>query len=92
MPPQSPSATKSTPPGEVNYYFQQVYQSFLSENSYFISYLGLDTSKDLRDQAYPGSEDGQTWFDYFLDQAIQQMTTVKALNDDAPAQRLYLDG
>ena len=30
--------------GEVNYYFQQVYQSFLSENSYFISYLGLDTS------------------------------------------------
>ncbi len=71
--------------GEVNYYFQQVYQNFLSQNSYFISYLGLDTSKDLRDQAYPGSEDGQTWFDYFLDQTIQQMTTVKALNDDAAA-------
>ena len=71
--------------GEVNYYFQQVYQNFLSQNSYFISYLGLDTTQDLRDQAYPGSEDGQTWFDYFLDQTLQQMTTVKALNDDAAA-------
>ena len=71
--------------GEVNYYFQQVYQSFVSQNSYFISYLGLDTTQDLRDQAYPGSEDGQTWFDYFLDQALQQMVTVKALNDSAAA-------
>lgn len=38
---------------EVNYYFQQTYQNFLSQNSYFISYLGLDTSKDLREQSYP---------------------------------------
>ena len=70
---------------EVNYYFQQTYQNFLSQNSYFISYLGLDTSKDLREQSYPAGEDGETWFDYFLDQTFQQMISVKALNDSAAA-------
>ena len=70
---------------EVSYYFQQTYQNFVNQNYYFLSYMGLDTSTDLREQAYPGSEDGQTWFDYFMDQTLQQMITVKALNDSAAA-------
>ena len=70
---------------ETSYYFNQTYQSFLNQNYYYLSYLGLDTSSDLRDQAYPGGEEGETWFDYFMDQALQQMITVKALNDHAAA-------
>lgn len=29
---------------EVNFYYQNVYRGFLQSNSYFISYLGLDTT------------------------------------------------
>ncbi len=71
---------------ETSYYFQQTYQNFVNQNSYFLSYMGLDTSSDLRSQEYPGSEDGETWFDYFMDQTLQQMITVKALNDSAAAE------
>ncbi len=68
---------------EVDFHFQEVYRSFLSQNSYYLSYLGLDTNTDLRDQQF--GED-QTWFDYFLDQALQQMVTVQALNEAAAAE------
>lgn len=68
---------------EVDFHFQEVYRSFLSQNSAYLSYLGLDTNSDLRDQQF--GED-QTWFDYFLDQALQQMVTVKSLTDAAAAE------
>lgn len=71
---------------EVNYYFQQSYQAFLSQNSYFLSYMGLDVNTDLRDQAYPGGEEGYTWFDFFMDQTEQQMIMVQALNESAAAE------
>ena len=70
---------------EVNYYFQQTYQSFVSQNSYFLSYMGLDINADLRDQAYPGGEEGYTWFDFFMEQTEQQMITIQALNESAAA-------
>ena len=71
---------------EVNYYFQQTYQSFVSQNSYFLSYMGLDVNTDLRDQAYPGGEEGYTWFDFFMEQTEQQMITIQALNESAAAE------
>ena len=71
---------------EVNYYFQQSYQAFVSQNSYFLSYMGLDVNADLRDQAYPGGEEGYTWFDFFMDQTEQQMIMIQALNESAAAE------
>ena len=35
---------------EVNFYYQSVYRSFLQNNSYYISYLGLDTNSSLKSQ------------------------------------------
>lgn len=35
---------------EVGYYYQSAYRSFLNQNSYFLSYFGLDTSRPLKDQ------------------------------------------
>lgn len=66
---------------EVNYYFTNVYQSFVNNNYSYLSYLGLSTSTPLRSQTY--GSDGETWFDYFMDQALSQMTTVSAMNDAA---------
>ena len=62
---------------EVNYYFVNNYQNFLSQNYNYISYMGLDVSSDLRDQEY---SDGETWFDFFMDQTLQQMAEVQAMN------------
>lgn len=67
---------------EVNYYFVNNYQNFLSQNYNYISYMGLDVSSDLRDQEY---SDGETWFDFFMDQTLQQMAEVQAMNDAAAA-------
>ena len=50
---------------QVSYYFTNIYHNFVQQNSSYISYLGLDTSKDLRGQTYPGG-DNQSWFDYFM--------------------------
>lgn len=70
---------------QVNYYFTNVYQNFLQQNSSYISYLGLNTSSDLRSQTFPGDET-KTWFDYFMDQTLTQMSSIYALNKAAEAE------
>lgn len=65
---------------EVNYYFQNYYSNWVNQNYYYLSYMGLDTNGDLREQSY--SED-QTWFDFFMEQTLDYMTSVQALNDAA---------
>ena len=66
--------------GEVEYYYKNLYQNFVNNYSSYLSYMGLDTSKSLDQQKY---SDTQTWRDYFLEQALQQMSSVHALNDAA---------
>ncbi len=68
---------------EVNYYFRNEYQYFVSQYYSYLSMFGLDTSKDLKSQAFSMGEDGETWYDYFLDQALTQLKADKALNDAA---------
>lgn len=68
---------------EVSYYFQNTYQNFVNQNYYYLSYFGLDPQTSLRDQAY--GSDGQTWFDYFSEQTLEQMKAIQALNDAAQA-------
>lgn len=70
---------------EVQYYYGSVYQSFINNNYYYLSYLGLDTSKDMRDQTCAMDSSGMTWFDYFSQQALQQMSHVHALAAKAEA-------
>lgn len=65
---------------EVNYYFQNYYSNWVNQNYYYLSYIGLDTSSDLRDQTY---SDDQTWFDYFAEQTLDYMCNIQALNDAA---------
>ena len=79
---------------EVDFYYQNSYNIFVNNNSYMLSYIGLNTMDPLDTQvinetaaAAIGLEyDGvMTWHDFFLDQAIGQMTTVKAALDEAEA-------
>ena len=67
---------------EVQYY----YTGTLNSYGNYLSYLGVDTSKDLRDQECTVSEDSDTWFDYFAKQALDQMADIYALYNKAQAE------
>ncbi len=96
---------------EVEYFYQTAYRNFLSQYSYFTSYLGLNTNGTLRSQAVsstaaemlgielPEADDaepdpdadplaptGMTWHDYFLDQALENMSVIQAALKAADAE------
>ena len=81
---------------EVSYYYQSAYRNFVtnSQYSYFLSYLGLNTSASLKTQPIsadaasmlgielPEAAEGEevptmTWHDYFLDQALKNISMVQ---------------
>lgn len=49
--------------GMFSFNMESVYRNFLSKNSYYLSSLGLDAEKPLKDQKAYESE--ETWFQYF---------------------------
>ena len=69
---------------DVSYFYNTIYSSFVSKNSYYLSAYGLDTSKSLKEQDCPIN--GSTWYDYFRDQAITSMTSYSLLAQQAEAE------
>lgn len=59
------------------YYTSSLTSALSSQNATYYTYMGLDTSKALKDQQYPG---GGTWYDYFMQQVtlpnVKQMLTL----------------
>lgn len=70
---------------DVSYFYNTIYNSFVSKNSYYLSAYGLDTSKSLKEQDCPVT-DGGTWYDYFRDQALSSMTSYSLLAQKAEAE------
>ena len=70
---------------DVSYFYNTIYNSFVSQNSYYLSVYGLDTSKSLKEQNCPVT-DGGTWYDYFRDQALSSMTSYSLLAQKAEAE------
>ena len=86
--------SRSYSPAELSYYYVNQYSSFLSQYGSYASFFGLDTSKGiagLADQECPMAGEGQSWRDYFLDQALASMRQVTALNEYAKANGVALD-
>lgn len=80
---------------EVNFFYQTQYQNIVNSLYQYgmLSYAGLDTSSSLRDQTvssmgamFTGATEGQTWHDYFLDTALDQMAGVQAALKAADAE------
>lgn len=57
--------------GIVTYFFGNIYQNYLSTYSDYLSAIGLDPNKSLKNQQF--SSDGQTWFDYIMKSALTQI-------------------
>lgn len=64
------------------YYWMQVYD-FLSEYSYYLSYLGLDYTKDLSTQTCTMTEKEMSWEQYFLMEALYTWQRYQALYVEA---------
>ena len=79
---------------EVNFYFENYYQNFVNGNYSILSMIGLDTGTSLKDQTISSSAvmfvtdatEGETWYDYFADKALEQLAGVQAMNAAAEAE------
>lgn len=83
---------------EVSFYYQNAYQSFINDYYSYMSYIGIDTNSSLKDQTvssmgamFTGAEEGSTWYDYFLNQALESLADIQALNDAAEAEGFTWD-
>ncbi len=67
---------------EYDYYFNSTVNNYINTYSYFLSYMGLDTTMPFEEQQY--SED-MTWQEYFEQMTFEQLRREYALIDDAKA-------
>jgi len=76
---------------EVTFYFQNAYLGFMNTAGQYSSMLGIDFSSPLKGQTVnetaniiigmlglPAAATGDSWYDYFMDQATAQMVEVQA--------------
>lgn len=76
----------------LSYYFYQSYSYFLSQFGTMASYIGLDTNKSLKDQLSTyGEEEGTTWFDYFMDPAIEDVKSMLVYCEEAYKRGIKLE-
>jgi len=71
---------------QVNYHYASQYYNFANQYGQYASMFGLDTQygiSGLRTQECSMVENGGTWRDYFIDEAVSALTQYKALNDYA---------
>ena len=63
---------------DLNYY----YYTALSQNSYVLSYMGIDANQDLDSIEYA---DGQSWGDYFRSMAVDALVQTASMYNEAMA-------
>ena len=74
--------------GEFDYYYNLAKNDYLNTYSSYLSYMGLDTTKDFAKQDY---SDTMTWKDYFSSLALETIKQNKALIDTAEAEGFTYD-
>lgn len=69
---------------ELNYYYMDAINSFVSSYGSYAAMFGLDTTKPLDEQMYDADAE-TTWADYFMESAENNARSVYALCDAAEA-------
>ena len=69
---------------ELNYYYVNAVNEFYSQNANYAGLFGLDMTKPLNANIF-NEETGETWADYFVDYAIENIKATYALADEAKA-------
>lgn len=76
---------------QMDFYYRRQYLNFMNQYGSYASMFGLDTSKSLKDQECTMSEDGGTWYDYFMKQAEDYVKQVTAYTKYAEENDIELD-
>ena len=74
----------------ISYFFNSQYSAFVQSYGSIASYLGLDTSKPLKDQTCMMMENG-TWYDYFMESAVSYVSELLTCCEYAKANGIALD-
>ena len=74
--------------GDVAYYFYTSYNTFVAQNSSYLSILGFDTTKSMKEQYMA---DGTTWFDFFANGAVSSLATTAGIAAEAEAAGFNVD-
>lgn len=56
----------------VAFFFYEIYNADVSQYGSYMSLMGLDTTKPLKDQTYGDA----TWFDFYLDSALERIESI----------------
>ena len=72
----------------LTYYYNSVYQNFVSSYGSTLSSLGLDTTKSLKSQQMSGGNG--TWYDYFMNTAQKNAKQLLVLCEAAKADGIEL--
>ena len=75
---------------QMNYYYNTAYQNWYSQYGSYAQYLGVDTSKPIKTQEYVGSDEFETWGDYFLNSAKESVKQIVAFSTAAKEEGLTL--
>ena len=67
---------------EYNFFYKSYVNNFVTQNSQYLSYLGLDTTKPY-DKQPCGISEGKTWEEYFKDSVKSEIQEVTAMYADA---------
>lgn len=73
---------------EYDYYYNSTMNNYINTYYSYLSYMGLDLSKDFAEQNY---SENLTWKDNFDRMAVESITEMKAVIDDAHAQGFEYD-
>ena len=73
---------------EFDYDYWTVVNNYVSNYSQYLSWFGLDVTKDLSTQYYSGT---RTWKDYFEEMTVDNLRQNKALKADAQAKGFTYD-
>ncbi len=73
----------------MNYFFNDYYNDFLSYYGDYISYIGLDPTVSLKYQ-YTSEDQTETWFDYIMNGATQNVSGLLTINKAAMAEGVAL--
>lgn len=75
---------------EYDFVYNTVVNNYVSNYSSYLSWIGLDTSKDFAEQPYYGDA-SRSWKDYFDESTVDSLRTNKALKADAEAKGFTKD-
>ncbi len=74
---------------ELNYHYIDAINNYYSNYGEYVSLFGLDITKPLNEQ-FADEEAGETWADYFLTSASENVRAIYAMNDAAAAEGFTL--